>query len=637
MGKKKSKELETTPKSDAVSASPDIFKTLFGDAGEKGDAVSIFSDDNPFRRKTQEPGPVFDGPMVEDAGICEDGGSAKSGVGELQKRKRTNENKFTTASEASEVPLDVKKSKGGELRNPNSQNPNLSPELASKMDEKKRKRKRDELERDYEVRKYGTVENAEDGEKGLGGEVGKKRKAVDNPADMLVSKEGFDDESKLLRTVFVGNLPLTIKKKALIKEFSKFGEVESVRIRSVPISETKKPRRGAVITKQFNETADSVHAYIVFKTEESAQASLSHNLAVIGGHHIRVDRACPPRKKLKGDNTSVYDHKRTVFVGNLPFDAKDEEVYQLFCGIKDLESSIEAFRVIRDPQHNVGKGFAYVLFKTREAANLVVKKRNLKLRDRELRLYHSKPNSTPSKRSSPSPAEKSISPAAKRPRTPDGNKAINMSASKSYQGLRASKSGVQKKVAKTSRPDKVKSNIQRGAKERKEKRPAVAARKAKATALQHGGGASKQAGAKRVIVKWNTWPSEAKDAVPQDQKIKPNKPPATSARKQKLHCSPASTSPVPHTNKSLSSTPCNPLFIAAPAMYTNATPPYVTFYLHSIARRASSVNVPRYGYGTNTFNGNIILQCMTSASRGRCNGLESFSAWYINFLDRMLE
>lgn len=44
---------------------------------------------------------------------------------------------------------------------------------------------------------------------------------------------------------------------------------------------------------------------------------------------------------------------------------QDEEVYQLFCGIKDLESSIEAFRVIRDPQHNVGKGFAYVLFKTR--------------------------------------------------------------------------------------------------------------------------------------------------------------------------------------------------------------------------------------------------------------------------------
>lgn len=132
-----------------------------------------------------------------------------------------------------------------------------------------------------------------------------------------------------------------------------------------------------------------------------------------------------------------------------------------------------------------------------EAANLVVKKRNLKLRDRELRLYHSKPNSTPSKRSNPSPAEKSNSPAAKRPRTPDGNKEINTSASKSYQGLHASKSGVQKKIAKAIRPDKLKTNIQKRGKERKEKRPTVAARKAKALALQNGGGASKQAGVKR--------------------------------------------------------------------------------------------------------------------------------------------
>lgn len=48
----------------------------------------------------------------------------------------------------------------------------------------------------------------------------------------------------------------------------------------------------------------------------------------VGGNHIRVDRACPPRKKLKGDeaSASLYSNKRTVFVGNLPFDVK---VYML--------------------------------------------------------------------------------------------------------------------------------------------------------------------------------------------------------------------------------------------------------------------------------------------------------------------
>lgn len=44
---------------------------------------------------------------------------------------------------------------------------------------------------------------------------------------------------------------------------------------------------------------------------------------------------------------------------------QDEEVYQLFTGKSNLENSIEAVRVIRDPHLNIGKGIAYVLFKTR--------------------------------------------------------------------------------------------------------------------------------------------------------------------------------------------------------------------------------------------------------------------------------
>ncbi|KAL0684965.1 hypothetical protein Bca4012_051813 [Brassica carinata] len=49
--------------------------------------------------------------------------------------------------------------------------------------------------------------------------VGEKRKRADEEvADTLVvSKEGFDDESKLLTTVFVGNLPLKAKKKVIFE------------------------------------------------------------------------------------------------------------------------------------------------------------------------------------------------------------------------------------------------------------------------------------------------------------------------------------------------------------------------------------------------------------------------------------
>ncbi|MBA0861747.1 hypothetical protein Goshw_000431 [Gossypium schwendimanii] len=496
MGKKKSKEPVTVAGPDTVSSQSDIFKTIFGDITEPNAAASsLFSDDNPFKRKPEEtvknPEKVY---------------SLDSDMVELKHRKRKEKEKAENLTlGSSEEATETQKSKKGR----NSENLNLgsldSNVESSGLDAKGKKRKRDEVEKEYEERKYGTVAVASDAEEEV--VVGQKRKKPEDVGVVaLVPKEGFDDDSKLMRTVFVGNLPMKAKKKVLLKEFSKFGEIESVRIRSVPLNDTKKPRKGAIMLKQINENADSVHAYIVFKTEQSAEASLANNMAVIAGNHIRVDRACPPRKKLKAENAPLYDNRRTVFVGNLPFDVKDEEIYQLFCGINNLGSSIEAVRVIRDPQFGVGKGIAYVLFKTREAANVVVKKRTLKLRDRELRLSHAKSDATSSKRKNQSSSGTDSTPAKKfaiDSRTPSttGNKS-NTKASLSYQGLRASKSGFEKKVSSrgTISPVKMKFKAQRmdKPKERLTKRPAVAARKAKAK-VHKDGSVPKQTGVKRKL------------------------------------------------------------------------------------------------------------------------------------------
>lgn len=247
MGKKKREDPENGS----------LFKSLFGDL-PKGDASSnsLFSDSNPFRRKPTPSVPTvpFENPNIQDS--------------ELKKRKRNKETNNTsqTLEDSPITPLSVepKKSKKDRQRNPNlgseshlevlnsvseskemskkekgkhpvsgsEQNPNSGSEVKEKAvldkgKEKKKKRKRDEIEEVYEAQHYGGVTKVE--------AVGEKRKTLDNPAEMLVSKEGFDDESKLLRTVFVGNLQLKIKKKVLLKEFSMFGEVESVRIRSVPV------------------------------------------------------------------------------------------------------------------------------------------------------------------------------------------------------------------------------------------------------------------------------------------------------------------------------------------------------------------------------------------------------------------
>ncbi|KAH6790717.1 RNA-binding family protein [Perilla frutescens var. frutescens] len=476
------------------SNSSTVFKTLFGEVPEQEPAAnSLFSDNNPFRRKFLE----IRRPNEElGLGLSEKENKhaefeANLGDSETSESKKSKGNdKKSISNLGSESEETVKTDSGGNGENGGG----------VKNEKIKKKRKRDEVETEYEARRYGTADEMKENnvESNV---VGEKRKKMDNPEEMMVPKEGFDDENKLLRTVFVGNLPLKLKKKEIAKEFGKFGEVESVRIRSVPIVDGKIPRKGAVIKKQINESGDSVHAYVVFKTEESAQASLAYNMAVVGGNHIRVDRACPPRKKLKGENPLLYDNKRTVFLGNLPFDVRDEEIYQLFASIKNLETSVEAVRVIRDSGSSLGKGIAYVLFKTMDAANMTVKRRNLRLRDRELRLSHAKPADTSLKTMNTSqPQSNSAKKVAGGSRTRESAYKENAKANISYQGLHASKSGGQKKVLTKINNFSARSKSQ-PAMERhssgKKKRPSVAARKEKV--LRAAANASKVTGTKRKL------------------------------------------------------------------------------------------------------------------------------------------
>ncbi|CAM8986506.1 unnamed protein product [Rhodiola kirilowii] len=487
MGKKSKQPSAADDAAEPSSGSNSIFDKLFGDVSKVDD--SIFAEDNPFRRIKEES-------SLQEKEI-QPNVAAEDGKLEVKAKRKKDRKEFAdgdvSIDEASGTSMENKKLKKDRAR--------VEDGYAEDGGErKKKKRKRDEVEKEYEKRLYGVVDEAEGGEKPV---VGKKRKKVDDPAEMMVDKEeGFDDESKLMRTVFVGNLPLKMKKKTLLKEFSQYGVVESVRIRSVPIVDSKTPRKGAIMKKQINEKVDSVHAYIVFETEESAQASLKHNMAVFAGNHIRVDRACPPRKKLKGESTPIYDNNRTVFVGNLPFDVQDEEVYRLFCGMKQLESAVEAVRVIRDPHTSIGKGIAYVLFRTRGDAMAVLKRRNITLRDRELRLSHTKTDPIHSKRKNPMSPSSDNRSTKRSALNSSGASSGSYSGTKtstplSYQGVRASKSGVKKKanlkrpVSSISQP---KSQSAEKVNVRSTKRPSVAARKAKAL---KGGSGSKGDAQKR--------------------------------------------------------------------------------------------------------------------------------------------
>ncbi|KAK9846840.1 hypothetical protein WJX84_005314 [Apatococcus fuscideae] len=201
-----------------------------------------------------------------------------------------------------------------------------------------------------------------------------------------------NEAERLLRTVFVGNLPATIRPKTLKRIFSIYGHVESVRLRSQSLAEDSKlPTRVAVRAGHLDAAKGTAHAYMVFATVESAHAALAHNMQEVEGLHVRVDRASERRASKKDDAGVFYHPGRTLFVGNLPFDANDEEVIRLFNSLQDrlaLEKPpVTAVRVVREPRTGKGRGIAYVELAAKNAVSGALRLlQGNPLRGRELRL-----------------------------------------------------------------------------------------------------------------------------------------------------------------------------------------------------------------------------------------------------------
>ena len=89
------------------------------------------------------------------------------------------------------------------------------------------------------------------------------------------------DGSRDAFTVFLGNVPKAETAKTLKKYCAQFGEVESVRLRSIPVAGTavddagnqKLVRRVCAISRNFADVKGSFNAYVVFKTKEAVEGN----------------------------------------------------------------------------------------------------------------------------------------------------------------------------------------------------------------------------------------------------------------------------------------------------------------------------------------------------------------------------
>lgn len=167
------------------------------------------------------------------------------------------------------------------------------------------------------------------------------------------------------RTVFVANVSVAAKPQQLKALFAPFGTIESVRFRSIAFDAPKLPKRVAFAQKAFHTSRDSCHAYVVFKEAAEAQKAAE---AVRGSLFMSKHLHCT----LANDTNS--DTKRTVFVGNLPFDVEDETVWRLFLSLDRqdgdaADQSVDGVRIVRDGASGLGKGFAFVSFVTSSMAS----------------------------------------------------------------------------------------------------------------------------------------------------------------------------------------------------------------------------------------------------------------------------
>ena len=112
------------------------------------------------------------------------------------------------------------------------------------------------------------------------------------------------------------------------------------------------------LQKNLHKSRDSVNAYIVYKEKPASIAAKELNATVFEDHHLRVDHVSHPAPK---------DNKRTIFVGNLDFEEKEETLWKYFNS--KLDQDVESVRIIRDSKTNLGKGFALVQFKDTLSVN----------------------------------------------------------------------------------------------------------------------------------------------------------------------------------------------------------------------------------------------------------------------------
>ena len=216
--------------------------------------------------------------------------------------------------------------------------------------------------------------SAERQESGKASDSTKKQRRTEVSAD--------EKHKKDMRTLFVGNVPLSINSRTLCSKFKEFGSIESSRFRSCPVKNTyqKGNKRFGVMKKDFIEGVDeaklSQNAYIVYKQESSVKAAVDSKLGGTdifeSGHVVRLDFCIKSsNENQESASTKKFDRKKSIYVPHVPPTATELDITSVVESIAEtLKGTVRGIRIVRTEKNGA---FAYVLFSERCHATTAVK------------------------------------------------------------------------------------------------------------------------------------------------------------------------------------------------------------------------------------------------------------------------
>lgn len=218
------------------------------------------------------------------------------------------------------------------------------------------------------------------------------KKLEDNKDKKIPEEPKVDETERLERTIFIGNLPTTLKSSDVKKLFEPQSIVETIRFRNIQLQKNSKLNRKTAVRRHEIDENGTCSAYVVLKNKDNIEDFVNKlNGTKHFEHIIRVDFAKPPGEKTEIDKET---NKKTVFVGHLPFDATEEEVYDIFkvCG------DIHHIRILKD-ERGRSRGVAYVTFKDESAVQFALKFNKANIRKETLTVQRSNPGKAEQKKS----------------------------------------------------------------------------------------------------------------------------------------------------------------------------------------------------------------------------------------------